>query len=131
MAYMIEGSGSKTWSKAKKWLYQNETESSRLLQKLTDVVVDHLVAQVRAGAQVCIKIKPEEVLMAERNTGNILFIKFTHICCCFFVLLRFLCLTKLVKARSVMVSVDFLAGGVANHNLWHLSNDHVYKWICI
>eukprot|EP00112_Aurelia_sp_Birch-Aquarium-sp1_P018488 Seg4418.2 transcript_id=Seg4418.2/GoldUCD/mRNA.D3Y31 product="Uroporphyrinogen decarboxylase" protein_id=Seg4418.2/GoldUCD/D3Y31 len=52
MAYMIEGSGSKTWSKAKKWLYQNETESSRLLQKLTDVVVDHLVAQVRAGAQV-------------------------------------------------------------------------------
>lgn len=56
MAYMIEGSGSKTWSKAKKWLYQNETESSRLLQKLTDVVVDHLVAQVRAGAQVCINI---------------------------------------------------------------------------
>ena len=54
MAYMIEGSGSKTWSKAKKWLYQNETESSRLLQKLTDVVVDHLVAQARAGAQVCI-----------------------------------------------------------------------------
>ena len=54
MAYMIEGSGSKTWSKAKKWLYQNETESTRLLQKLTDIVVDHLVEQVRAGAQVSI-----------------------------------------------------------------------------
>ena len=52
MAYMIEGSGSKTWSAAKKWLYQSEMESSRLLQKLTDVVVDHLVQQVRAGAQV-------------------------------------------------------------------------------
>ena len=51
MAYMIEGSGSKTWSNAKKWLYQNETESTRLLQKLTDVIVDYLVEQVRAGAQ--------------------------------------------------------------------------------
>ena len=52
MAYMIEGSGSKTWSNAKKWLYQNETESTRLLQKLSDIIVDYLVEQVRAGAQV-------------------------------------------------------------------------------
>jgi len=51
MAYMIEGSGSKTWSNAKKWLYQNETESTRLLQKLSDIIVDYLVEQVRAGAQ--------------------------------------------------------------------------------
>ena len=54
MAYMIEGSGSKTWSNAKKWLYQNETESTRLLQKLTDIIVDYLVQQVRAGAQASI-----------------------------------------------------------------------------
>lgn len=52
MAYMIEGGGSKTWSKAKKWLYQYETASSRLLAKITDVVVNHLVEQARAGAQV-------------------------------------------------------------------------------
>ena len=55
MAYMIEGSGSKTWSNAKRWLYQNETESTRLLQKLTDVIVDYLVEQVRAGAQASTK----------------------------------------------------------------------------
>lgn len=40
-------------SKAKKWLYKHTEGTSLLLQKLTDVIVDYLVAQVRAGAQVC------------------------------------------------------------------------------
>ena len=53
MAYMIEGGGSKTMSNAKKWLYKHSEATSLLLQKLTNVIVDYLVAQVRAGAQVC------------------------------------------------------------------------------
>lgn len=53
MAYMIEGGGSKTMSNAKKWLYKHAKATSFLLQTLTDLIVDYLVAQVRAGAQVC------------------------------------------------------------------------------
>lgn len=48
---MVEGGGSKTFSKAKKWLFQNPKESHELLQRITDVSVDYLVAQVHAGAQ--------------------------------------------------------------------------------
>ncbi len=52
MAYMIEGGGSKTLSKAKAWLYKWENESHVLLSLLTKVIVDFLVEQVNAGAQV-------------------------------------------------------------------------------
>jgi len=51
MAYMIEGGGSKTQSKAKKWLYQYPEASKKLLAMITGVCVDYLVEQVRAGAQ--------------------------------------------------------------------------------
>ena len=52
MAYMIEGGGSKTLSKAKTWLFKHPQESHQLLQRITDILVDFLVGQVRAGAQV-------------------------------------------------------------------------------
>ncbi|KAG8536281.1 hypothetical protein GDO81_026721, partial [Engystomops pustulosus] len=52
MTYMIEGGGSNTMSKAKRWLYQDPGASRQLLQQLTDVIVDYLVGQVAAGAQV-------------------------------------------------------------------------------
>ena len=51
MSYMIEGGGSKTQSKAKKWLYTHPCASHKLLQMLTDVNIEYLVAQVKAGAQ--------------------------------------------------------------------------------
>jgi len=51
MIYMIEGGASKTYSKAKRWLYMYPEESKKLLQLLADVVVDYLVEQVHAGAQ--------------------------------------------------------------------------------
>ncbi|KAG0277503.1 Uroporphyrinogen decarboxylase in heme biosynthesis [Linnemannia exigua] len=51
MAYMVEGGGSKTFSKAKTWIFQHPKESHTLLQRITDVSVDYLVAQVHAGAQ--------------------------------------------------------------------------------
>jgi uroporphyrinogen decarboxylase len=52
MAYMIEGGGSKTLSKAKTWLFKYPQASFLLLQRITDVVVDFLIGQARAGAQV-------------------------------------------------------------------------------
>jgi uroporphyrinogen decarboxylase len=49
-AYMIEGSGSKTFSKAKAFLYTQPVESHLLLQKITDSTINYLRAQIIAGA---------------------------------------------------------------------------------
>ena len=49
-AYMIEGSGSKTFSKAKKFLYTQPETAHLLLQKITDSTINYLKAQVTAGA---------------------------------------------------------------------------------
>ena len=51
MSYMIEGGGSKTQSKAKKWLYTHPEASHKLFRMITDLNVEYLVGQVRAGAQ--------------------------------------------------------------------------------
>ncbi|MGB3949275.1 MAG: uroporphyrinogen decarboxylase [Bacteroidia bacterium] len=49
-AYMIEGSGSKTFSKAKKFLYTEPSLSHQLLQKITDSTINYLKGQIAAGA---------------------------------------------------------------------------------
>ena len=49
-SYMIEGSGSKTFAKAKKMLYTNPKLSHKLLQKITDTTIGYLNAQVLSGA---------------------------------------------------------------------------------
>jgi len=51
MGYMIEGGGSKTLSNAKRWLLNHPVESHRLLQALTDIIVEYTVRKVEAGAQ--------------------------------------------------------------------------------
>lgn len=51
-AYMIDGSGSKTFSKAKKFLYTEPELSRLLLEKITASSVNYLKAQVSAGADI-------------------------------------------------------------------------------
>ncbi len=51
MAYMIEGAGSKTFARAKSWLYRHPEASRDLLDRLTDVLIEYLVAQIDGGAQ--------------------------------------------------------------------------------
>lgn len=51
MCYMIEGKGSKTQSNAKKWLYQFPSQSHQLLAKLADFIVQYMIGQAKAGAQ--------------------------------------------------------------------------------
>eukprot|EP01117_Protostelium_nocturnum_P001171 TRINITY_DN11491_c0_g1_i1.p1 TRINITY_DN11491_c0_g1~~TRINITY_DN11491_c0_g1_i1.p1 ORF type:complete len:403 (-),score=87.15 TRINITY_DN11491_c0_g1_i1:210-1313(-) len=51
MAYMVEGGGSKTFAKAKRWLYQYPEASHKLLSMLTQVIVSYLDGQIKAGAQ--------------------------------------------------------------------------------
>ncbi|MGZ3899420.1 MAG: uroporphyrinogen decarboxylase family protein, partial [Bacteroidia bacterium] len=49
-AYMIEGSGSKTFSKAKQFLYTHPDLSHQLLEKITQSSINYLKGQVASGA---------------------------------------------------------------------------------
>lgn len=48
--YMLEGQGSKTFSKAKKMMYQNPALAHKLLDKITSATIAYLKQQVQAGA---------------------------------------------------------------------------------
>ena len=52
LCYMIEGKGSKTWDKAKQFAYIETGLTHLLLQKITDITIDYLKLQVKAGADV-------------------------------------------------------------------------------
>ncbi len=49
-AYMIEGSGSKTFSQAKQFLYTRPELAHQLLEKITQSTINYLKGQVAAGA---------------------------------------------------------------------------------
>ena len=49
LAYMVEGSGSKTFSKAKKFLYQEPVLAHQLLQKITDTTIAYLQLKIESG----------------------------------------------------------------------------------
>lgn len=50
LCYMIEGRGSKTFSKAKKFLYTEPALAHQLLEKITQSTINYLQAQINAGA---------------------------------------------------------------------------------
>ncbi|WP_276133136.1 uroporphyrinogen decarboxylase [Polluticoccus soli] len=50
LCYMVEGKGSKSFDKAKQFCFTNPTLARKLLQKITDVTIGYLKAQVQAGA---------------------------------------------------------------------------------
>jgi uroporphyrinogen decarboxylase len=50
MAYMVEGGGSKTFSKPRKMLYEQPELAHQLLEKITQSTIAYLNAQVDAGA---------------------------------------------------------------------------------
>ncbi len=52
LAYMIEGEGSKTFSKARRFLVQEEQAAHLLLDKITQATISYFQAQVSAGAEV-------------------------------------------------------------------------------
>ena len=51
-SYMIEGSGSKTFSQARKFLYTNPKASHDLLNKITESTIYYLKAQIAAGVEI-------------------------------------------------------------------------------
>lgn len=52
LCYMVEGKGSKTWDKAKQFAYTEPALAHQLLQKITNITIDYLKAQVKAGADI-------------------------------------------------------------------------------
>ena len=50
LAYMVEGSGSKTFSRAKRMLYQEPALAHRLLEKITETIIAYLKEKARHGA---------------------------------------------------------------------------------
>ncbi len=52
LCYMVEGKGSKTWEKAKQFCFTQPPLAHQLLQKITDITIKYLKAQVKAGADV-------------------------------------------------------------------------------
>src|SRR5436853_5165206 len=53
--YMIEGRGSKTWDKAKQFAYTQPELTHQLLQKISAITIDYLIAQTKEGAD-CIQV---------------------------------------------------------------------------
>lgn len=49
MTYMVEGHGSKNYSKVKKLIYDNPEAAHKLLEKISDGVTDYLNAKIEAG----------------------------------------------------------------------------------
>ena len=52
LAYMVEGGGSKTFSKAKAFLYRHEREAKQLLEKITASIIEYLRLKIEAGVDV-------------------------------------------------------------------------------
>ncbi len=52
LAYMVEGKGSKTFSRAKQFLYSCPGQAHALLEKLTETTIAYLQRKIRAGADV-------------------------------------------------------------------------------
>jgi uroporphyrinogen decarboxylase len=50
LAYMVEGGGSKTFSKAKKFLYTQPALAHLVLDKITETVIAYLNEKIKAGA---------------------------------------------------------------------------------
>jgi uroporphyrinogen decarboxylase len=49
--YMVEGGGSRSWTESRAWLYKYPNESRVLLTAITNIIVDYLVMQIDAGAE--------------------------------------------------------------------------------
>ena len=52
LCYMVEGGGTKLFKEVKTWIYKYPKQSKALLQIITDLCVEYLAHQVKAGADI-------------------------------------------------------------------------------
>jgi len=69
MCYMVEGKGSKTFSKAKSLLYKHPKLAHQLLEKITVTVIEYLKLKVKAGVDV-VQVFDSWAGVLERTTYN-------------------------------------------------------------
>ncbi|KAF4675025.1 hypothetical protein FOL47_008336 [Perkinsus chesapeaki] len=50
--YMVEGGGSKTWSKARSWLYSYPEDAKKVMDAIANICIDYLIHQYDAGAKI-------------------------------------------------------------------------------
>lgn len=55
LCYMIEGKGSKAFDKAKQFCFAQPKLAHKLLQKITDLTINYLIQQTKAGAD-CVQV---------------------------------------------------------------------------
>lgn len=58
LCYMVEGGGTKLFKEVKTWIYKYPEETKALLQKISELCVEYLALQVKAGAQVFLPLHP-------------------------------------------------------------------------
>mgnify|MGYP000597362517 CR=1 FL=1 len=75
MKFMIDGGSHSPLPKARKWLRMYPEASRELLQMLCELVVDYLVGQVKAGAQVGRNCETFSSEQQPSNTGQNIFLK--------------------------------------------------------
>lgn len=69
LSYMIEGQGSKTFSKAKAFLYKSPDEAHKLLDKLTNTIIAYLKLKIQAGVDV-VQVFDSWAGLLDRNLYN-------------------------------------------------------------
>jgi len=79
-AYMIEGQGSKTFSKAKSFLYREPELAHMLLQKITITTIEYLKLQINAGADL-VQIFDSWAGILSPEYYNEFGLKYVHIIC--------------------------------------------------
>jgi uroporphyrinogen decarboxylase len=52
LCYMVDSGGSKGFKESKTWIYRYPEAAKALLQKISEICVEYLALQVKAGAQV-------------------------------------------------------------------------------
>ena len=52
LCYMVEGGGSKTFADIKRWIYTYPVQSKELLNRISEICVEYLALQIKAGAQI-------------------------------------------------------------------------------
>ena len=69
--YLVEGGGSKTFSQAKSFLFAEPQLSQIILEKLTDVMIGYLEAQVQAGAKALMIFDSWAGLLPQKELPNL------------------------------------------------------------
>lgn len=116
-AYMIEGKGSKDFKKTKSFMYNNPQAFEKLLDKISDMLVDYLNFQIESGADAVqifdswaghlspasyreFGLKPVKKIISKLNRENTVVIHFVKGACGF--------LDYLLESGADVYSVDWM-----------------------